>query len=47
MTKLEITIQERNGKPAITWMQQKGDPLPDKLWESINVAIANAVEKGE
>lgn len=47
MTKLEITIQERNGKPAITWMQLKGDPLPDKLWESINVAIANAVEKGE
>ena len=47
MTRVEITIQERNGKHAITWTEQTGDQLPAKLWENIIVAIANAVEKGD
>lgn len=47
MTKIEITIQERDGRLKATWTEQTGDPLPAKLWENIIVAIANAVEKGE
>jgi hypothetical protein len=47
MTKIEITIQERDGRLKATWTEQTGDPLPAKLWENIIVAIANAVEKGD
>jgi len=47
MTKIEITIKEIDGKHVITWTEQNGDALPEKLWENIIVAIANAVEKGD
>lgn len=43
MTKVEITIQ--NGK--VTWIEQNGERLPNKVWESINVAIANSVAQGD
>lgn len=42
MTKVVIMIQ--HGK--VSWMGQAGDPLPEDLWERINIAIANAMEKG-
>lgn len=46
MTQINITIQERNGRLTITNLSQHGDELPNDMWENINVAIANAVEKG-
>lgn len=45
MTKVEIVIQERNGKPAVTWIEQKGDMLPQELWNDFVVAINSAVER--
>lgn len=42
MTKIVIMIN--NGK--VTWMGQAGDQLPEDLCERINIAIANAMEKG-
>jgi hypothetical protein len=45
MTKIEITIQEKNGQPTVTWMEQKGDVLPQELWDNFNIAIASAVER--
>lgn len=42
MTKIVIMIKD--GK--VSWMGQAGDPLPEDLWERINIAIANAMEKG-
>ena len=45
MTKIEITIQEKNGQSAITWMEQKGDMLPQELWDDFNITIASAVER--
>ena len=44
MTKVEITIQEINGKPTVTWLEQNGDQLPDNVWSNLNVAIKKAVE---
>ena len=41
MTKIEITIQ--NGK--VTWVEQRGDQLPQELWNDLNVAIRSAVER--
>lgn len=40
MTKVEITIQ--NGR--VTWLEQKGEPLPDDVWGELNVAIKRAFE---
>ena len=40
MTRIEITIQ--NGR--VTWLEQKGEPLPDDVWGELNVAIKGAVE---
>ena len=47
MTRINITIQDRDGKLTITNLSQHGDELPNTMWENINVAIANAVEKGD
>lgn len=47
MTKIEITIQERKGKPTVTWIEQSGDELPQELLDNINVAIANAMDKAD
>ena len=47
MTRINVTIQERNGKLTITNLSQHGDELPNAMWENINLAIANAVEKGD
>lgn len=41
MTKVTITIQ--NGK--VTWVDQRGDALPNDQWEDLNVAIANVFNK--
>lgn len=45
MTRINITIQERNGKLTITNLSQDGDELPSEMWNDINVSVANAVEK--
>jgi len=47
MTRINVTIQERNGRLVITNLSQHGDDLPNAMWENLNIAIANAVEKGE
>ena len=41
MTKVEITIKD--GK--VTWVDQRGDQLPQELWNDFNVAIRSAVER--
>jgi len=41
MTKVEITIND--GK--VTWVDQRGDALPNEQWEAINIAIANVFNK--
>lgn len=41
MTKVEITIQ--NG--MVTWIDEKGDALPQELRDKLNVAIANVFNK--
>lgn len=33
MTRINVTIQERNGKLTITNIQQNGDELPKDKWE--------------
>lgn len=45
MTKVEITIQERDGQPVVTWVEQKGDKLPENVWSDLNVALRSAVER--
>lgn len=44
MTKVEITIQERDGKPVVTWLEQKGDLLPESMWNELNVAVRSVIE---
>lgn len=41
MTKIEITIQ--NGK--ITFIEQKGDELPNPTWDELVCAVTNVVEE--
>ena len=41
MTKIEITIQ--NGK--ITFIEQKGDELPNPVWDELVASITNVVER--
>jgi hypothetical protein len=43
MTKVEITIQERNGEPVVTWVEQKGDLLPESVWDELNVAVRSVI----
>jgi hypothetical protein len=44
MTTIHITIQERNGKPSITWMDKKGDPLPESKWDEFVLAAAKVFD---
>lgn len=44
MTTIHITIQERNGKPTITWMDKKGDPLPEGKWDEFVLATAKVFD---
>lgn len=46
MTRINVTIQERNGRLTITNLSQHGDELPNEMWNNINVSVSNAVEKG-
>lgn len=41
---INITIQERDGKPKITWLDKEGE-MPEGLWTEINVALANAMHR--
>lgn len=43
MTKIEVTIQERDGKLAITNISQSGDELPNDIWENINASIRGSL----
>lgn len=43
MTRIEITIQERDGKPVVTWLEQNGEPLPDDMWGELNVAVRSVI----
>ena len=44
MTKIEITIQERGGKPVITWLEQQGDVLPQHKWDNFVAQTKNLLE---
>lgn len=41
MTTITIVIQERNGKPTITWLEQQGDTIPNPLWDNFVVQTSN------
>lgn len=47
MTKVILTIQDREGKPTLTWLEQQGDQLPEELWTEVNLAIARVFDKIE
>lgn len=41
MTRVEITIQ--NGK--VTFIEQKGDELPNPMWDELVASVTNVVER--
>lgn len=43
MTRIEITIQERDGKHVVSWVEQKGDLLPESMWDELNVAVISVI----
>lgn len=45
MTKIEISIQDLDGKYRATWWETKGDKLPDMLDEAILIAVDSALNK--
>lgn len=45
MTRIEITIQDRQGRPCVTWMEQRGEQLPQSMWDEMNEAINTIVEQ--
>lgn len=45
MTKVVITVQEKGGKPTVTWIMTEGDKLPDDIWTDLNIGILNAFDK--
>jgi hypothetical protein len=41
MTKVNITIQDGR----VTWIEQKGEELPNPMWDELVAAVANVVER--
>jgi hypothetical protein len=44
MTTITIVIQERDGKPVITWLEQQGDVLPQYKWDNFVAQTKNLLE---
>ena len=44
MTTITIVIQERNGQPKITWLEQQGDVLPQSKWDNFVAQTSNLIE---
>lgn len=45
MTKIEISIQEQDGKYRIAWWDDSGDKLPSALDEKLLIAVNTALNK--